>query len=522
MSVHESYNTVEKAAQLRADVVGFREAGKAAGLDWPESQAARFDWLVAIPSNADVVASAILGLRPRRVLLLATTKQNAPFGAAATDEIVSRIQELREWLTASGNGLVGHEVELVIRGDGPQGMMESQILPTIEREIPAPKFKHTAIAMTGGQTSHKIAFGRYAEVHRMWQVLSNAERVGQDFVPGSISLKLDLPPFNVTDRLAEARARLAVRSRAYGEARDALGLVAPSRGGLYREALLHWVESCSARDAMRFNAAAKSAAQALETLASTDSQSAEQPRVKALCEVARRQQERCLALSKETEPEPESPRLHLIVEVIRRGLDEEAAGRLNHAALMYYRAIEAILSERLRVAWGVRDSDPAANGRLPTKAPHGRVLATDASALEARYLEIARSRHQDRADLRRPLGLVDKLVLLVALDDPNLPESAELNGVFKALTDSARARNSSIFAHGFREMHDHEVARLRSLLVAARGGGNASVANGLIRLLVEGPGLRGVISIWNDCFGHLSSDGLAFELPPAPHLLPPP
>ena len=509
MPIHVSYSAKAKADELRGDVLRFRRLGEEAGLDWPGD---RFDWLVAVPSTADLVAATILGLRPRHVLLLATARPDAQYGDAAEPGVLRQIEELREWLAASGCALVGHEVAIVVQGDESQGILEKQLLPTIARKIPAGELKHVAIAMTSGTTPHKIALGRYAEVHRMWQVLCNSRRDGQNFVLGSISLKLDLPPFDVTDRLAERTARIAVRGRQYGEARRALSQIAPSRGGAYWEALSEWIDSCAARDAMRFGDAASHARKVLEGLESVDGVAAREPGLAKLAEAARRQIGRCEILASEMVRDPEAPRLALVIEVLRRGVEEEEAGRLNHAALMYYRAIEAILSERLRVAWGIRDSEPApTTGRLPTTAPLGSSLPTDASALEARFLDIAQVRRLDRADLWHPLGLVEKLVLLVALDDPNLSRLPSVDEVFKTLNESAQARNASIFAHGFHEMRTAQVARLRGLLLAIGSGGSTSVANGLVRLLVEPSTLRDVVELWEGCVGHVSADGNACE-----------
>jgi hypothetical protein len=113
MSVHENYCTTETAKRLRDDFLALERRGREAGLKWPRGG---FEWLIGIPSNPDGITAAILGVRPRHVLLLATSAFRAPVGTPADANVLANIAAMTAWWGAHGRTLVGHDVEFHLVG----------------------------------------------------------------------------------------------------------------------------------------------------------------------------------------------------------------------------------------------------------------------------------------------------------------------------------------------------------------------------------------------------------------------
>lgn len=141
---------------------------------------------------------------------------------------------------------------------------------------------------------------------------------------------------------------------------------------------------------------------------------------------------------------------HLLGRHYGRGLR-----RWDFAALFFYRTIEGCLVQRLR------DLDPGFAAKPVDYAWLGR----DPEALLTRYNEIADTlgKGQRETELPARLGLINSAALLLALDDPLLPNAGYVPpgglGHLKALTD---LRNSSILAHGSRSVSEDDCRQLEA------------------------------------------------------------
>lgn len=123
------------------------------------------------------------------------------------------------------------------------------------------------------------------------------------------------------------------------------------------------------------------------------------------------------------------------------GKHYQEMGRLDFAALLFYRTIEQSLAERLSRAYG----------GFNLEKPDYALLSPDQEGLRQRYLAAIRQMFPDgqRENLPWQVGLVDALVLLHIVGDELLP-AADIKGLrgVNHVQQLVLTRNRSVLAHG--------------------------------------------------------------------------
>lgn len=131
----------------------------------------------------------------------------------------------------------------------------------------------------------------------------------------------------------------------------------------------------------------------------------------------------------------------LLLNFFLLGKHYQAMGRLDFAALLFYRTIEQSFSERLARNYGGFDS----------KEPDYSLLGLDQEDLRQRYLDTVRKIFPDsnRTGLPWDVGLLDAMLLLFIVGDELLPvaDIKNLRGV-NHVQNLVSSRNGSVLAHG--------------------------------------------------------------------------
>ncbi len=455
----------------------------------------RPEMLVAIPSSPDPVAALALGLRCKTLLLLRTEAK----GGQINDNIAAIETWLTHWPVAGPTPKIQtcpEEPGETIATERLIGEIESVLVRRKTWQVPA----NVAYLATGGTKAHTTALARHGECVGSPVFLLTPDYKDGRPVPGTGNIVLDEPPREVLRRDGHRRARAAVRSRRFDAAYDALERI-PEPRGEDSDLLRWWIDAWAYRDAMRF----REAADAARKIESNGRGLPRSPETEILCQAAAQLAEWCDRLHLEATTEPAEPRLGLLLEIMERGAQERDSKRYNHTSLMYYRAIEMILGERLRTAWGIDDSDAAPEGRAPSQNPGDGALPT-ATDLEAGFRQIASELGLHLLNPRSPLALLDKLVLLIALDDPRFPPPGEARGWAKRLQEAGRSRNAGLFAHGYKPVETSHLDTIEALL------GIQDPDSGVLRLLWPRQKLSDLAMLRRSARGpHLSDDGRSLQ-----------
>ncbi len=512
-SVHDRYGDPEVAA-------GLAESWRAASAR--SGAAVKPRCLICVPSNPDLPIAALLGVRAERLLLIRTRDDLNPGAAAANVE--SNIEAIRAWTTTVAPAL-GVKVRVEVLGTA-SALGPEMIVPHLLDLLPGESLDACVVLISTGTTAQKTRLARFAEAFGLVQLRTDTlHRGGTQAEPGKVGLAIDQPPVDVRVQEQLIEVREALVGRRYGEAKHRIAEVRGSdrtveSHGLYLDMLQHWTDSWTAFDAMRLEEAVSRLDSMFERVDSAGSRLSSRP-VQALLEAAEAYQKRIRPLVVDVGAPPGHARWRLMLEIIRRGAEEEHAERLNHAALLYYRAIEGILSERLRVAWGIDDSKATPDGRRARRTPDAAIESISPELLEARFVDHAGARKMDRSNIRLPLGLREKLVLLIALEDPNLPSGPTLAALESVLNSALPARNQSIFAHGYRSLEVETVRQLRSVVLSAPSGASTpSPVRSLFALLVEKSQLGEVAQLWEKGVVHVDRFGSKTVTLPPPRLHP--
>jgi hypothetical protein len=131
-------------------------------------------------------------------------------------------------------------------------------------------------------------------------------------------------------------------------------------------------------------------------------------------------------------------------------------GRLEFAALLYYRTAEGCFHQRLELQFPGFDCGDAAYERLAPDLPESQLLGRYNAVL-------AKLGRPPRPELPSKLGFLDAAIILHVLDDALL-KRIPIAGVggLSHLADLARARNSSLLAHGHRRVSQEQCESLES------------------------------------------------------------
>lgn len=428
MSIDHSYKLVcARSNELRA-------AGNAAIMQ----RGVRVDLLVAIPSNADSVAAATVFLAPKRVLLLMTE-----------DLAVDAAAELDAWLETWPHAWKAPRIER-IPGDGGR-LGAEQILATLDTQLSRCKPANVVVLATTGTTGQKARLLLQAACSG-WHVLETPPQYGSDRRPisGSIQPGFLEVPYDVRVRQAFLRARQLLAGQAFGEAKAVIEEIAAGPKDFQKGLYLLWIEACSLRTALRFEACAERCKQILSRIGGAAYEVGKLPEIQALKAGASALAEIAEALV--AVPPPDVPRSELIAEILVRADRERDLGRLNHAALLYYRAAEACLTERLRCRYGIDADDGVV----------GPVTRADGTQLEPEELQAATTEAGKRIGsrhaqiIRRPIALATVAPLILALEVRH-----ELEEPFKDLLVATESRNKSILAHGYQPVEEKLLHRFR-------------------------------------------------------------
>lgn len=471
MSVHPWYLSPEASAELRRQYVSLCD-------DQP------VDLLVAVPSDAGPLVATILGAQPRRVLLILTAGEDG----AVEPRVLRAADSLRAWAEGRGISVACTPPEADGRGVPRPGMLAELVIHPDFRWA-----RRIVYLATGGRKEHTTVLARQGEVTGQRVLLVHAPKLDNcDFDAPKTRLVLDTPPREVVEHHALASARRAVLDRRYDAALALLRAI-PAPPGPEVSALECWTVAWQRRDAMDFQGAAAEARRAQEA--------AERgPQRDSLRDIARKAGE-LEHLCKRLGDQATTSRLLLILEVAWRATCERRAGRTHLAALLYYRAIEATLGERLRGAWSVDDSADGPHIISPIEG----LTVTIPDAVPGEVERICRQLGAPRVDLDRKLALLDKYVLLVALQDPLLPaEPIELG---RRLKEASAARNRSLFAHGFAPTSTSQVDILAEILGLEGEQPAPRQGHGLLSLLLpRSAASREVKQGWKDVQGpHLNA-----------------
>ena len=423
--------------------------------------------LVAIPSNADIVAAEILCHRPRQVLLLMTRGIST-----------SHTRELQAWLDAWPFSWPRPRLRILPRGVGPEeleqerleaGLDYGAILPELEAAVTGDPRK-VGYLITGGQSHHTTVLARHAQVAGSPLLHFQVEYRDGKPVPGTGRPDEVPAPETLLWREALVRARSLLRERAFDAAHETLEALTrrtPVDHGNLVAFTKKWVEANQARDAMLFGRAADIAGDIDRNIPALEHAVSTRPAHETLRQAAQRLRRLCLSVVEAASGEgryEHDPRLPLLVEILARARQERQAMRWNHAALLYYRALEAIFSERLRVAYGV-DVEQAVDGpekRWPPRFPEAGQAPDGPASLARRFDEVASSLGLPYLDLGQPLAFMAQLCLLLALKDPALPD--DHHEMAKATREFTANRNRGIFAHGFEPVSEDALSRVESII----------------------------------------------------------
>lgn len=167
------------------------------------------------------------------------------------------------------------------------------------------------------------------------------------------------------------------------------------------------------------------------------------PRLQAQVHVLERLEEALRILDDKSRAELEvlaQPKLYLpMMATLRAGaIRQEQRGKLDVAALLWYRLIELLSQQRLS-CYG-----------LKTSSPEYALTGIDETELLSKYQAVSRTLKVSTTGLLglpRQISLIDGYILLKALDDPFVRKQD-----LQAIRGKVDARNKGIFAHGFKPL----------------------------------------------------------------------
>ncbi len=382
--------------------------------------------LVAIPSN-DAVIGAMLVLEPRKLLLLNTGGRTMEYWEA-----------FHRW----------HREQRRVSTHCPRPptdpdehiLDEYNLIHALERGLGRANRSRVAYLATTGLSIHTALFTDYARATggSVLHVGTEYNQNGTAHLDGVRRVRWVELDLTVDERRTLTQARALLRGGSPSEAIHMLEAFRKRHTSDLLEATLEWAKANMDRSALRFEEAKHHLDQLVHRCRRTPDKRA--PRWRALYECASHASKAISPLLDATHPHR---LLHLAAEAVGLASHEEQAGRLNHAALLRYRAAEAAVAHRLLHKWKV-DVDDGWRGEVPPD-------------LGARFSDFHRRAHGHPVALqpRHPLGLFAGIVLLAALGDPLLPGHGDddaLLGFLRRFSDASRTRNRNILAHGFESM----------------------------------------------------------------------
>lgn len=433
------------------------------------------DLVVGIASNSDIIAGTLLSIKPKTALFLRTEDlPRTPF------------QEVLDW-QAQWPGPGTPPAIREYPEEGQTGLTEPEILPTLVQQTISVNPHRIGYLITGGSKIHAALLVRHAQVAGSRILHFQAEYTSDGRPIAGTGCLMEIPePQEVIRRESLRRSREMVASGAFDSARRVLQELDayPDADQLVRLTRL-WVDACSLRDALLPVEAGDLAARIASSIDALGRPVNRTPHHQALKEAAVKLEAICRELSATMTGSNDwdiQHRLPLLAELLIRANQERAAGRRNHAALLFYRLAEACLTERLRVDYGIAcDSRVESLGdRLPARNPAGTTVPANTNGLLNVYESACRQLGLPALDLTHPLGLMAKYALLVALGDPALP--LDPIGIGVRLRELGVNRNKSIFAHGFEPVSPDDLEELGQIV------GIQQPVKGLLNLcLPDGP-----------------------------------
>ncbi len=397
----------------------------------------RLRMLVAIPSNDAVLAAAVASEAPH-VLLLVTGK-----GLRAKGE------RYRDWLMA--NMVRPPSVRFLPEKDGEELTVDNLVWQ-VDGEVKRFPAQKVGLLVTTGTSVHTALLSHYAHV-------SGARALHVDVPYEGGVPRPDLPergvqrlevPAEVRERLHLREARELTHGGNFARARTLLaGRVTL---GVLRDATLRWIDMLDAREALRLDEARQRRDELAAMLARFLDEEREQEDLRDLCVGCDAATKALVAYEDGSLAQAQ----HFAAEAFQRAEVEVQRGRLDLAALLYYRFAEAAVAARLRFAC------------TPAIDPGNGLDHARADALSERFLEVARKLHGPKARglvPRTPLGLVNGLIVLYLLDDAVVKGWGDhaLDRI-REIREVADSRNKSIFAHGFQPMDEAALRTWRSVV----------------------------------------------------------
>lgn len=391
------------------------------------------DTLVAIPSNDAVLALAVV-TRARRVYLLVTGPGLRQKG-----------ETYKAWLEAN----VRPAPEVRFLPDDEDDVLDDRNL-VAELHEAVRRNKSVGVLVTGGTAVHTALLSHYAHASG-----ARTLHVTVPYVDGRPDLQRPERGFQVLQVPREVQDRLRLEeAKVLAEGGNFTGARARLEGcttlGPVRDAALAWIAMLDAREALRLDEARGHLAalgEAIDRRTGAEKANAEW---KLLVDSHGRASRALVA----TRPGTLAHEQHFAAEAVHRAGQETERGRLDLAALLYYRFTEAAVAARLRYACAPA-VDPDRGLDDATVAAHAESLRAVALAVhgpEARTLTAG-----------APLGLVNGLVVLHALGDPVVHGWDDPLRVLREIKALSESRNRSIFAHGFQAMSKPDLERWKTV-----------------------------------------------------------
>ena len=401
--------------------------------DRTEDAGGPLDVLVAIPSNDAVLALAV-ATHARKVLLLVTGAEWRTKGRA-----------YEVWLRA--NMTPPPQVHFLPE-DEDDVLDERNLIAQLHEAVR--RSKRVGVLVTTGTSVHTALLSHYAHARGARTLHVTVPYVGgrPEFQRPERGFQLLEVPAEVRHRLREEEARELALGGNFERARQRLDHC--DTLGTRLRANLDWIDMLDAREALRLDEARVALGRlqgALQRLTNAEKANAE-------WSLLVRSAERATRALVATEPGTLAHELHFAAEAFHRAGQETRRGRLDLAALLYYRFTESAVAVRLRYA--------CAPSIEPDQGLGGETFNAHADALA----DVARAVHGARARglaPGAPLGLVNGLIVLHALGDPVVHGWEQPVKVIQTLKELSESRNKSIFAHGFQAMQPADLARWREV-----------------------------------------------------------
>lgn len=426
---------------------------------WPEvwtrfmgrTASQRFRALILPGTLQHTTASLLIGaLNPERVAFLLTPETRlTPMKVWRRLELVGRAEalqcKLENWNCPEGDF-----------SDGLNMYMGLRSILDLWNDLPR---ECIAVDLTGGKSTMTVALSKAAYALSLSEVYIDSEYEGTQVVEGTQQLKSPPDPYQVFGDLEADRARKLYHAHDYAGAQRIFALLGervPGAGGQRYTALEKLAALYAAWDVLDFAGARRAAD---ELLAMPLARIPELAPAAALLErqhqllqtlldvvqsVVGRSEETLRTLADWKCLSPLLGTLH--ASAIRRA----AVGRYDFAALFRYRCLELISQHRL------------ATYRILANSPQMQELGEQQSSVGRAFLE--QQRRCGRRSLRslnklNKIGLFDGYMLLAALEDP-LVQGYDI----QQIEERAKARNTSVLAHGYRLIDKSEYDTFASVV----------------------------------------------------------